>query len=192
MERNAPETGAGDEASELACLLRTLLVEPTPEAQFEERFLADFRERVEREAVCRSARSVLWEHVCMFMGNVGVRRIALGASTFGLGALCVGVLAWRFSGPVQQHVHTELCELEARANTLQPGISHHVTSMAVGPRRLRNDEKKVVILADEDDETPFYGIGPSGVSTSIRRNFSNDSLTTPISAEDVGEFFRFR
>ncbi len=192
MERDAPETGADDRESELACLLRALRVEPTPEAHFEERFLSDFRERVVRESVCRSARSVLWEHFCMFMGNLGMRRVAWGATTFGLGALCVGVLAWRVSGPVQQRVHTELCELEARANSLQPGISHHVTCMAVGPRKLRNSEKNVVILTDEEEDSPLYGIGPSGTPTSIRRNFSNDSLTTPVPGEDVSEFFRFR
>lgn len=191
MKRNAPETDADGEAAEFARLLRVLLVEPTPEAHFEERFLSDFRERVEREAVCRSARSVLWEHVCMFMGNIGIRRVAWGATTFGLGALCVGVLAWRFSESVPQ-VHTELCELEARANSLQPGISHHVTCMAVGPRRLRNNEKNVVILADEEEEMPFYGVGPGRESSSIRRNFSNDTLSTPVSREDVGEFFRFK
>ncbi len=191
MDHDVSKPGEESDAPDLVCLLRTLRVESTPEAQFEERFIYNFRERVEREAVCRSARSIFWEHLRMFLENVGIRHIALGASTFGMGALCVGVLVWRFSAPVQHEVNTALCELEARANSLQPGISRHVTCMAVGPRSSRNSENKVVILTDEEDD-PFYTSNRFGESPPIRQNFSSDSLPTPFSADEIRDFFRRR
>lgn len=191
MDRDASETGEENEMPDLVCLLRTLRAESTPEAQFEERFIYNFRERVEREAVCRSARSVFWEHLRMFLENVGIGRIALGVSTFGMGALCVGVFVWRSSAPVHHEVNNVLCELETRANSLQPGVSHHVTRMAVGPRRSRDSGNKVVIPADEEDD-PFYTVNRFGESTPIRRNFSDDSLPTPFSADEVRDFFRRR
>lgn len=86
------------EEQELIVLLRALRVEAAPEAHFEERFLYDFRERLVREAVCRPARMLLWEHLLHAISNFGRRRLLWGASSFGLGMLCLGTLAWQHSG----------------------------------------------------------------------------------------------
>ena len=115
---------------EIRVLLSTLRVEVTPEAHFEERFLYDFRERLAKEAVCRSARSLFWEHVVMAFDNFGGRKWAFGATSFGLGALLIGALAWNqpMSVPTGAVV---VCELEKSAASLRPGSSQGVVCTSV-------------------------------------------------------------
>ena len=57
----------GTELSEddIVSLLAALRQEPHPEANFEDRFVHDFRDRVARYAVTRPARKVLWEHILL-------------------------------------------------------------------------------------------------------------------------------
>ncbi len=76
--------------ADLVALLASLRVEPTPEADFEERFLYDFHDRVAREMVCCSARRRVWEHVVQLLTNFGRRRLVYGASTLGVGVLAMG------------------------------------------------------------------------------------------------------
>lgn len=77
--------------TDLVALLATLRKEATPEANFEERFLYDFHERIAREAVCRPARTLLWEHIRQFLSNLGGRKLAYSASTLGAGVLALGL-----------------------------------------------------------------------------------------------------
>lgn len=77
--------------TDLVVLLATLRKEATPEANFEERFLYDFHERIAREAVCRPARTLLWEHIRQFLSNLGGRKLAYSASTLGAGVLALGL-----------------------------------------------------------------------------------------------------
>lgn len=80
--------------TEIIMLLRTLRIEATREMNFEERFMYDFRERLVREAACRPARVLLWEHLLQMLGNVGRRRFLMwGGATASL-LLCVGVLGF--------------------------------------------------------------------------------------------------
>ena len=53
------DTSASTQLSEeeIIALLGSLKKEPTPEADFEERFLCDFHELVAREVVCTPARN---------------------------------------------------------------------------------------------------------------------------------------
>lgn len=92
MEKNTSCKQVEDQ--ELVVLLRSLRVEAAPEAHFEERFLYDFRERLVQEAVSRPARALLWEHLVHYLRNFGRRRWLWGASSFSLGVLCLGALAW--------------------------------------------------------------------------------------------------
>lgn len=80
------------EEAEITVLLRTLRIEVTQEANFEERFMYDFRERLAREAVCRPARALLWEHLLHMLTNVGKRRLLWGGASV-TAAVCVVVMA---------------------------------------------------------------------------------------------------
>lgn len=67
-----------EEEEKIVKMLSMLRVEPAPEADFESRFLADFKNRVASDSVTRPARVLLWEHVRQFLDNVGgVRRWAM-------------------------------------------------------------------------------------------------------------------
>ncbi|MDO5472864.1 MAG: hypothetical protein Q4F35_05985 [Akkermansia sp.] len=102
MDTKEAETDATSEAR-LIQLIAALRVEPTEEANFEERFVADLRDRIAREAVCCPARTLLWEHCKHFFANLGVRRWVYGAaSTCGLGALLVaGIMIHQPEGAPQ-------------------------------------------------------------------------------------------
>lgn len=157
MVQKSPESGKKDDsAQELTALLQILWVETTHEAHFEDHFICDFRQRVERELVCRPARSVLWEHIVMFLDSLGMRRVALGASAFSLGALCVGAFAWQQSEPGKSAATTQLCELESRANSLRPGVSQQVVRTAVHTGKSRFIAKNNIIVLADEEEDPFY------------------------------------
>lgn len=74
---------------ELVALLATLRTEMTPEADFEARFLAEFHERVARDAVCCPARRRLFAHLLQLVDNFGRGRLAFGATALGLGVVAV-------------------------------------------------------------------------------------------------------
>ena len=71
---------------QIVTLLASLRVTQTPEADFEARFLAEFHERVAREAVCCPARRHVLTHLLQMLENVGRGRFAFGASALGLAA----------------------------------------------------------------------------------------------------------
>ncbi len=88
------DTGTdGISESELLGFLASLKAEPTPEADFEGRFLYDLRERLARETVCCPARRLLWDHLMQLLANVGLRKLACGASALGLGAFALSFFA---------------------------------------------------------------------------------------------------
>lgn len=97
-----PRTSVSEE--QLVALLATLRVEQTPEADFEGRFLAEFHERVAREAVCCPARRHLFAHLVQFFENVGKGRFAFGASALGLGvfAVCFSLFPSSWTGAETQ------------------------------------------------------------------------------------------
>ena len=78
--------------AQLLALLASLKVEATPEANFEERFLYDFHDRIARETVCCPAHQRVWEHLMQFLHNFGKRKLVFGASTLGVGALTMGYM----------------------------------------------------------------------------------------------------
>lgn len=75
---------------DIVSLLAGLKMEPHPEANFEDRFVHDFRERVARYAVTRPARKVLWEHILLRLTSIGKMKYAYGATTLGVSALAIG------------------------------------------------------------------------------------------------------
>lgn len=88
MSKNSPSPLPESE-EHLVALLATLKVERVEEADFESRFLAEFHERVAREAVCCPARRHLFAHIIQMLDNFGRGRIAVGASVMGLGLVAV-------------------------------------------------------------------------------------------------------
>ncbi|MGN0820276.1 MAG: hypothetical protein ACI4OX_00635 [Akkermansia sp.] len=89
------DTGSTEKLTEedIIALLATLKQEPTPEANFEERFLCDFHDMVAREVVCTPARHRVWQHLLQLFTGMGRRKLAFGASTLSVGALALGVFA---------------------------------------------------------------------------------------------------
>lgn len=85
-ERAEREGLSADEV-ELVALIAELRLEQTPEANFEERFVCDLRERIVRDAACCPARFRLFEHLCLFFRR---HLLSSGASALGVGALAVG------------------------------------------------------------------------------------------------------
>lgn len=81
--------------ADLIDLLASLKQEPSREANFEDRFIHDFRERVAQYAVTRPARRVLWEHILCRLANVRKRSWVCSATTLGVGVL--GVAFYSFS-----------------------------------------------------------------------------------------------
>ena len=84
-----PNPASFETEEHLLALLATLKVERVEEADFEGRFLADFHERVAREAVCCPARRHLLAHILQMLDNFGRGRLAFGASALGLGVVAV-------------------------------------------------------------------------------------------------------
>lgn len=135
------ENNIGDSSSdaisetELVALLASLRKEVTPEAHFEERFLYDFHERVAREAVCRPARKLFFEHVFQFLSNFGGRKLVYGASTLGAGAVALGL----YTMPSEQapikvaaQAASVVGQVENSMASLKPGAAREFTCIAVG------------------------------------------------------------
>lgn len=128
------ETEATVEEPELISLLATLRVEAAPEADFEGRFLCDLRDRIAREAVCRPARTLLWEHITQFLTNlIHRRRLTLGATACGTFALCSAYFAWSPGGGAESRAEVALTNrFESTLSSLKPGAAKDVTRISVG------------------------------------------------------------
>lgn len=101
----------------------------TPEADFEERFLYDFHERVACAAVCRPARMHLWEHLMQALANFGTRRLAYGASTLGVGVLAMGyvIMPGQETQPAGL-AGAALSRFDSSISSLTPGLSRDYDS----------------------------------------------------------------
>lgn len=82
-------------------LLSLLKVESQPEANFEERFLYNYKERLAQESVCKPAHSLLWERLTTFLGT---RRSLTYGTTSTAGALALAVIVWPGGDPAQQPI----------------------------------------------------------------------------------------
>ena len=99
---NKKTIGTDLSEEDIVSLLLALRQEPHPEANFEDRFVHDFRERVARYAVTRPARKVLWEHILLRLTNIGKIKWACGATTLGVGVLAAGFFSWPTDDTAEQ------------------------------------------------------------------------------------------
>ncbi len=166
MDKNDTGTGGISEA-ELVSLMASLKVEPTPEANFEERFLYDLRERLARESVCCPARRLLWDHVLQLLANFGPRKLAYAASTMGLGALAVGFFALPGEESASGIAASKnpLSRLESSLSSLRPNSG---------------TEACTTIRVCAQKEAPYtdVSLASGGVSTPFGRNFSTATADT--------------
>ena len=116
MEDSNSGTGFKLSEEELVSLLASLKEDPSPEADFEARFLHDFHERVAREAVTRPARKLFWEHLLLRLTNFGKLKTVFGASSLCLGALAVGFVTWNADETETSAVRVENNRRAAEAN----------------------------------------------------------------------------
>ncbi|MBQ2813822.1 MAG: hypothetical protein IJE66_02290 [Akkermansia sp.] len=170
--------------AELLALLATLRVESTPEANFEERFLYDFHERVVRETVCCPAHRRVWEHVMQILTNFGRRRLVYGASTLGVGVLAVGgYMVVPETEDQQSNPRVMVAKrFDNTVSSLVPGLSRDYsscTSVRVVPKSEPFDRENVLVNRDSSsDRTNMY--------TSCMRN---DTSLWELSPLNVGESY---
>lgn len=96
-----PDTPSETNLKELLSLLK---VEQHPEANFEERFLYNYKERLAQESVCKPAHCLLWERLATFLGT---RRSWTYGTTSTAGALALAVIVWPGGDPPQQPIVPE-------------------------------------------------------------------------------------
>lgn len=165
MEKESSHTQPAIEHEEISVLLRSLRIEATPEAHFEERFVYDFRERLIREAACRPARALLWEHLLQLINNLGGRRLAWSLSSFSVGAICMGVVFTQYGGGISKHpIANHVYELSGSTSSFLPNAAKELICTSVS-RAKRNAYSNHLIAsrlsdsdyladADEDSEMP--------------------------------------
>lgn len=158
---------AGEEMT-LEALLASLKKEVTPEANFEERFLYDFRERVTREAVCCPARHRLWEHAMQMLANFGHRRLACGASTLGIGALAVGYVALPGEEPIAD-ASARHGRFERAVAALSPALARDCRSCT----SCIHEEKDAFAVADATADV-------AAASLSYRREIDEYTSAAPV------------
>lgn len=140
---------------ELVALLNSLKVEPSSEADFEGRFLHDFRNRLAQQALLRPARKLLWEHLLLKITNFGkLKWAACGATSLGVGVLAVGLLTWNSGdskvssvGKVEAHAPADFQDNSGEVNVKASATVE--TTRVITPAVLSDTEKK-----DEDKAQP--------------------------------------
>lgn len=147
--REHSDSTANDE--QLAQLLVSLRVTATPEADFEERFLYDFHERIARETVCCPARYRLLEHLQQMLLNFGPRRLAYGASSLGLGVLAFGFMAIPGEESHPTVAGVALSRLDSGISMLTPGLARDYdscTSIRVEKKAAPYDRERVLVARE--------------------------------------------
>lgn len=152
---------------QLVALLATLRVEPVEEADFESRFLAEFHDRVAREAVCCPARRHLFSHLLQMVDNFGRGRLAFGASALGLGVVAICFAAYPTDSAVAGTAAT-VSRLEPQpAPLLIPALSNDLaecTSIRVQPAGSTFDVGGVTITRGQHStiiEVPNTQVAPA-------------------------------
>lgn len=167
--RKASDSTATEE--QLTQLLATLRVETTREAEFEERFLYDFHERVAMAAVVRPARYQLWEHLMQALTNFGGRRLAYGASSLGIGALAVVLFAIPSEQPGETTVtQAALSHFDNGITRLTPGLSRDFDNCT----SIRVEKKKRPFAHESSLATAAGSLSAIGVNSYTSSTSSNE------------------
>lgn len=93
------DTAIHDEEA-LQQLLSQLLINPTPEAHFEERFISQFHDSVISQAAVQSPFARLWEQVGLMLASVNKAKLALTSTlVVGFAAFSLSVTDWVAHSP---------------------------------------------------------------------------------------------
>lgn len=178
---------------DLVALLTSLRKEATPEAHFEERFLYDFHERIAREAVCRPARTLLWEHIRQFLSNLCGRKLAYSASTLGAGMIALGIYSFQDSQEVLtnkasfvgdaalvDHMDNSLDKLNSEAQDDFDAISVGETENKSFSRNRLSLARHKAAYAIQDESDVLYVSSSRPVNMGLPSGMDSDfpSLTT--------------
>lgn len=133
-------------------LLAPLRIEPTPEADFESRFLEDFHRRLEQEPVRVSPMSQLVERVKSFMADFAGRKWAMAATTVLVMAFVLGALMWpqpdvpkavaSVGSPVEQVAAQKNRTVSIPARPLAESSGRVIVPKIIVPIRLAEEEKE--------------------------------------------------
>ena len=132
---------------QLLALLATLKAEATPEANFEERFLYDFHDRIVRETVCCPAHRRVWEHLLQILTNFGKKRLVWGASTLGVGVLAMGIMIDPSSDDISDARVQVAKRFDDTVSSLVPGLSRDCDGCTSVWVRGDSDEGQSAVLS---------------------------------------------
>lgn len=167
----------------LVAMLATMRVKATPEADFEERFLYNFHERVTQEIVCTPAHRRALDHILQALQNFGMGKLAFGTSALGVGALALGFFSFpdtQENGIASTHKHNRF---ETSLASLAPSLRSDMDSCTCV--RVLSAPK----LSAADDEFMAQG-GPeesNGFTSSMNKGWTAD-FETPGTTAAQGVF----
>ncbi|MCC8020664.1 MAG: hypothetical protein LIO63_01555 [Akkermansia sp.] len=157
MKSTDTDPTKADSDAGLAHLLSLVKVIPQPEASFEERFLYNYKERLTRESVRRSARSLLWEHLFTFLRTR--RTLAYGTAS-SAGVFALAFMLWPGGGapqPVISSLQPRSYSLkEISADMLEfPLLRHDVSTTGIHCGKKAFRDKASFASSGDDNSSPI-------------------------------------
>lgn len=163
---------ADDRDARLSDLLAMLKQEPEPEANFEERFLYNFKERLAQELVRKPARSFLWEHIATFLGH---RRAMAYGTASAAGALALAIVAWPGSADEQPIQGDYLAQGDDAFSQL---AAEHTFTPTLGTRfEKRTGKHRFAYASYEDNGSTNIALTNPEDSASALPNLVSDRAT---------------
>ena len=144
----------------LVAILATMKVQATPEADFEERFLYNFHERVTQEIVCTPAHRRALDHIFQAFQNFGMRKIAYGSSALGIGAIALGFFSipeTQENGIASTHKANRFeTSLASLAPSLRSDMDSCTCVRVIRTNNLQNVEEDAFVAQGGMDESNGY------------------------------------
>lgn len=167
-----------DRDARLGELLSILKQEPEPEANFEERFLYNFKDKLAQELVRKPARSLLWEHIATFLGH---RRAVAYSTASTAGALALAIVAWPGSADNRTAEHDFLAQGEDAFSQL---AAEHDFNPALTSRFAKRTGKHHFAFASYDDNgsTSIALTNPEDADNTLPNLVSDRATLVPFEA----------
>ncbi len=184
MDQRTNQPSENERDARLGELLSLLKQQPQAEANFEERFLYNFKDRLAQELVRKPARSLLWEHIATFLGHR--RAMAYGTASTA-GALALAVVAWPGSsseydaGALAAHDHEDAFSLHQLAQ------GEHNFNAALAPRFVKRSGKHRFAFADyEHSASTSIALTPEEDDSSLPNLVSDHATLVPFDGGRTG------